>query len=238
VPIVHIDSYPGGCWANFFRLAKKGNSKKNGIFRTKHGFVRAVFRMHKDPVFFHPLVFLEKSINMTKLVRQTAMTVIMALAMFTHSAQAQKENKIAVVDFNIVVAAMPEYIAATTKIQNLTNAYQDSLKNMVTKYQATKDTYAKLETSASPETKKKAADDLQAIQDAANAFQQAKFGNTGEIAQTQQNLMKPITDKLNNTIESYAKKEHLSLIIPKGQFMYADPATDATTKFQDYLKAQ
>ncbi len=238
MPTVHIHRYRSANSGNSFKLAKNRKSKKIGIFPVKHGFVRAVFRIHKDAHFFHPLVFLEKSINMTKLVRQTAMTVVMALAMFTHSAQAQKENKIAVVDFNVVVAAMPEYTAATTKIQNLTKAYQDSLQNMVTKYQATKDTYAKLETSASPETKKKAADDLQSIQDAANAFQQAKFGQGGEIDQTRQNLMKPITDKLQNTIDSYAKKEHLSLIIPKGQFMYADPSTDATSKFQDYLKAQ
>jgi outer membrane protein len=172
---------------------------------------------------------------MTKFVQRSAITAVMAFAMFTQSAQAQK---IAIVDINAVVSAMPEYQSASTKIDGLTKAYTDSLQNMRTKYQATSDGYAKLGETASADMKKKEQDDLAAQQDAFGKFQEAKFGQEGELAQMKQNLMKPITDKLQNTLETFAKKKHYTMIIPKTATVFADPSVDATTEFQDFLKAQ
>jgi outer membrane protein len=172
---------------------------------------------------------------MTQFVQKTAITAVMAIALFTHSAQAQK---MAVVDINAVVAAMPEYQTASTKMDALKKAYTDSLQNMRTRYQATSDTYAKLGETASADMKKKEQDELAVQAKAFQDFNEAKFGQEGEIVQMQANLMKPITDKLQNTLATFAKKEHYTMIIPKSATVFADPAVDATTKFQDYLKAQ
>ena len=172
---------------------------------------------------------------MTKFVQISAITAFMAFALFTQSAQAQK---IAVIDVNAVGAGMPEYQAATAKIQSLQKAYQDSLQAMKTKYQATMDTYAKLGETASPDMKKKETDDLAAQEDVYTKFNAAKFGQDGEIAQTSANLMKPIQDKLQNALEGFAKKEKYAVILPKTATVFADPSLDQTTKFEDYLKAQ
>jgi outer membrane protein len=159
----------------------------------------------------------------------------MAFGLFTQSAQAQK---IALVDVNAVVTSMPEYQAATEKVQTLTKAYQDSLKSMQTKYQATKDTYDKLGATASEEMKKKENDDLAGLQKSYSDFYDAKFGQTGELAQMQQNLMKPITERLKNILDSFRKKEKLAMILPASGAVSFDPELDQTVKFQDYLKTQ
>lgn len=159
----------------------------------------------------------------------------MVFALFTQSAQAQK---MAVIDVNAVGAGMPEYQAATAKIQSLQKQYQDSLQAMKTKYQATMDTYSKLGATVSDDMKKKEADDLASQEDAYTKFNAAKFGQDGEVAQTSANLMKPIQEKLKNALEAFAKKEHFAVILPQTATVFADPTLDQTTKFEDFLKAQ
>jgi len=170
---------------------------------------------------------------MTTFVQRSAIAAFLALALFTQSAHAQK---IAVIDVNAVGAQMPEYQNATAKIQSLQKMYQDSMQAMKTKYLTTKDTYDKLGSAASADTKKKEDDDL-ASQEAAYAkFNADKFGQDGEVAQTSANLMKPIQEKLQNTIEAFAKKEHYTVILPKTATVFTDPSLDQTTKFEEYLK--
>jgi outer membrane protein len=178
---------------------------------------------------------------MTKFVQKFAITAVMALAVFTQSAQAQKGEtlKIAMVDVNTVVSTMPEYLDASQKIQTQTKAYQDSLQIMKTKFQTTKDTYDKLGAAASDDVKKKETEELTSLQDVYSKFYDEKFNQqTGELATMQQNLMKPILQKIQNALDAFRAKEHLSFIIPKGSVVSTDPAFDVTTKFSDYLKAQ
>ena len=157
---------------------------------------------------------------------------------FGLSVGAAHAQKIGVVDINTVVTAMPEYQAANQKIETLRKAYMDTLQTMQTEYQTKVQTYQKIGATASADFKKKEAADLDSLQSSFNAFRDAKFGNKGELAQLQANLMKPITDKLQNTLASYAKKERLAVILPKTATVYVEPAQDYTLKFQDYLKAQ
>jgi len=172
---------------------------------------------------------------MRKLAQRMAIAAIMAFGLSAGSAQAQK---IAVVDINTVVTAMPEYVAANSKIESQRKIYMDTLQSMQTQYQAKVDTYQKLGETASADFKKRETADLDSLQATFNKFRDDKFGQQGELAQMQANLMKPITDKLQNALASYAKKEKLTVILPKTATVYADPVTDYTVKFQDYLKAE
>ena len=161
---------------------------------------------------------------------------LVAFGFFAGQAQAQKS--IGVVDVNAVVTAMPEYIAANQKIEGQRKVYMDSITTMQTTYKAKQDAYSKVGESATADYKKKAQDDLDNLQLNFNNFREAKFGQDGELAKMQADLMKPITDKLQNTLASYAKKEHLTMILPKTATVFVDDALDVTTKFQEYLKAQ
>ena len=173
---------------------------------------------------------------MRKLAQQMALGAIMAFGLFTGAAYAQK---IGVVDINIVVQGMPEYTTANNQIEAQKKADMDTIQTMQTEYQTKLDTYQKLGETASPDFKKKEQADLDSLQAVFTKFRDDKFGQTGELAQLQANLMKPITDKLQNALASYARKEKLMVILPKtGATVYADPTIDYTTKFQDYLKAQ
>ena len=172
-------------------------------------------------------------------MRKLAQSAILAaVAIVVMSASSVYAQKIGVVDINAVVTALPEYQTANAKIQALTKQYEDTMETMRTQYQAAAATAQKLGETATPEFKAKEAAMLDSMQTVYGKFQESKFGQQGEIAQTQASLMKPITDKLQTALESYAKKERLSVIFPKTATVYDDPSIDYTTKFQDYLKAQ
>jgi outer membrane protein len=172
---------------------------------------------------------------MIKLAQRTALVAFLALGAFTGTASAQK---VAAVDIKTVLAAMPEAQAADQQIQAASKMWTDSLQNMRTQYQAKQDTYAKLGETASADYKKKEADDLQGLADQFTKFQEAKFGKEGELAQMQTKLLQPIYDKLRASLQAYAKKEKVSVIIDKGAAVYVDESADLTAKFQEYLKAQ
>lgn len=172
-------------------------------------------------------------------MRKLAQSAILAaVAMVGMSASSVYAQKIGVVDINAVVTSLPEYQTANAKIQAMTKQYEDSMQMMRTQYQAAAQTAQKLGETATPEFKAKEAAMLDSMQTVYTTFQESKFGQQGELAQTQANLMKPITDKLQAALESYAKKERLTIILPKTATVYDDPTIDYTTKFQDYLKAQ
>jgi outer membrane protein len=185
--------------------------------------------------FFNNILQKKHNSTMRKLAQRMALAAVMAFGLSTSAAHAQK---IGVVDINTVVTAMPEYIAANQKIEAQRKIYMDTLQAMQTHYQAAVDTYQKLGETASADFKKKESADLDSQQATFNKFRDDKFGQQGELASMQANLMKPITDKLQNALASFAKKEKLTLILPKTATVYADPAEDATLKFQEYLKAQ
>ncbi|HEY3874145.1 MAG TPA: OmpH family outer membrane protein [Candidatus Kapabacteria bacterium] len=173
---------------------------------------------------------------MTKLAQGVAIVAVAAFSLFSQSAMAQKDQHIAVVDVNTVVAALPEYQTANQKVTALQTVYQDSLKGMQSRFQNTQETYSKLGETASADMKKKEQDDLTAQDQSIRAFYDQKFGQQGEISQMQASLLKPITDKIKTALEGFAKKEHYSMIVPSSSVIYSEPSMDQTTKFQDYLK--
>ena len=163
------------------------------------------------------------------------MAAIAAVALFGGSASAQK---VAVVDAVSVVSGMPEYQAANQKLEAQRAIWMDTIKTMQTQYQAKMDAYSKVGETASADYKKKAQEDLASLEQAFTKFRDSKFGQDGEIAQMQAQLMKPITEKVQAALQSYAKKEKIGLILPKTATIYVEDALDLTAKFTEYLKAQ
>jgi Skp family chaperone for outer membrane proteins len=172
---------------------------------------------------------------MTKFVQRVAFLSLMGLGLFAGTAaQAQK---IAVVDLPTVLNSMPEVQAANQRLEAQRQLWIDTLKTMQTQYQAKLDTYSKVGETGTPEFKKKAQDDLAQLQESFQKFQTAKFGQEGELAVMQQQMLKPIYEKLQVTLGTFAKKEKYEAILQKSSTLFTTEALDATAKFQEYLKS-
>ncbi|MDP4199974.1 MAG: OmpH family outer membrane protein [Bacteroidota bacterium] len=175
---------------------------------------------------------------MTTFVQRVALIGLAVLGMSLSTGTSLRAQKMGVVDVQAVLNSMPEVVAANQKLEAQRQVWLDTLKTMQTQYQAKLDTYSKVGETGTPEFKKKAQDDLTTLQESFTKFQTAKFGQEGELAQIQQQLLKPIYEKLQTTLAAYAKKDKLEIIFQKSSTVYTADAVDITTKFQDYLKAQ
>ena len=169
-----------------------------------------------------------------KNLAQRALGLLAVVALTAGAANAQK---VAVIDTRTVLAAMPEAQAANSRLEAARKMWTDSLQTMETVLQTKADTYQKMGDNVTADFKKKAQDELQTLQQSAMAYNQAKFGQQGELAQMQSQLVEPIMTKLKSAIDAYGKKEKYTLIIDKSAAIYVDNASDITTKFQDYLKS-
>lgn len=176
---------------------------------------------------------------MTKFVQRVAFLSLVGLGLFAGmTPRTANAQKIGIVDLQVVLAAMPEVQAANQRLEAQRQLWIDTLKTMQTQYQAKLDTYSKVGETGTPEFKKKAQDDLAALQESFQKFQTSKFGQEGELAVMQQQMLKPIYEKLQTVLGAYAKKEKLEAIFQKSSTLYAADAVELTSKFQDYLKAQ
>jgi outer membrane protein len=170
-------------------------------------------------------------------MKNLAQRVLGFLAVVALTAGAANAQKVAVIDSKVILAAMPEAQAANTRLEAARKIWQDSLQTMETVFQTKADTYQKMGDNVTPDFKKKSQEELQTLQQTAIAYNQAKFGQQGELAQLQAQLVEPIMTKLKNAIDTYGKKEKLTVILDKTATIYVDGASDITSKFQDYLKS-
>lgn len=179
---------------------------------------------------------------MTKFVQRAAsrfaLLGLVSLAMIFGAGTTARAQKLGVVDVQAVLTGMPEVQAANTKLEAQRQIWLDTLKTMQTQYQAKLDTYSKVGETGTPEFKKKAQEDLAGLQESFTKFQNAKFGQEGELAQMQTQMLKPIYEKVQTKLSAFAKKDKLDVIFQKSSTVFTADAVDVTTKFQDYLKAQ
>ena len=80
--------------------------------------------------------------------------------------------------------------------------------------------------------------ELQALNQQILQFQQMKFGQNGEVQQTQMKMLEPLRAKIKDAIDDVTKAENLTLILDKSTetVLFADDKFDITFKVLDTLK--
>jgi outer membrane protein len=144
--------------------------------------------------------------------------------------------KIAYINAQMVLANAPGAAEARTTIQKETDKHRadlaladDSIKNMITSFQ-------QKQLAMSKEVRDKQQADIQArqqaLQDRADALEQT-------MQKREQELIKPIMDKINAVLGDIRKEAGLSVIFDTstGSVVAADPALDLTDQVLTRLKA-
>lgn len=152
------------------------------------------------------------------------------------STGAQAQQRIAIVDSRQVLEAYPEYVAAVQKMQGIQKVWEDSLQTMSTVLKTKYETYQSMVEQMTPEKKKAVEAELALMQENAQKFQTAKFGQQGELAQQQAAIGGPLFEKVRNLVAAYAKREKYTLMLDKSTAIYVDGAADVTDKVVTYIK--
>jgi outer membrane protein len=168
-------------------------------------------------------------------MKKIALSAFAAVVMLL-STGAQAQQRIAIVDSRQVLEAYPEYVAAVQKMQGIQKVWEDSLQTMSTVLKTKYETYQSMVEQMTPEKKKAVEAELALMQENAQKFQTAKFGQQGELAQQQAAIGGPLFEKVRNLVAAYAKREKYTLMLDKSTAIYVDGAADVTDKVVTYIK--
>ena len=145
--------------------------------------------------------------------------LIAAMALLTLTASAQ--GKFAIVDFNELVMLMPEADAARTQMQAAQKEANDTYQSMVEEAQAKYAEYQQKQASWSNAVKESKEKELGEIQ---NRIQEFERSIQVELQQQQSQLMEPIYEKANETVEKLAKVGGYTFVFEASQYLYVDKA--------------
>ena len=146
--------------------------------------------------------------------------------------------KVGIVDLQMVVEQLPDAKKIDSQIKELATTYQDSLLKMQGDLESQFQTYQKQKGMMTQEQQLQTEQDLQALNQQVLQFQQAKFGQQGELQMKRLELLQPLRNKIKAAIDEVSASEKLTLVLDKSTetVLYSDDSLDITFKVLDNLK--
>jgi outer membrane protein len=166
--------------------------------------------------------------------------IVAALLIFGYNLQAQNSVKIGYVDSEEILKALPEAIKAQGELDALINQWNDVIDSMAQALQQAYGDYQKQQNTMPENKKMETQQRLVQQQQVMEEYRRQKFAQgTGEIYQKQDQLLKPVKEKIFEAIEATAKEENMQFVFDKSGdiiLLYADASFNITYKVLDRLK--
>jgi len=131
----------------------------------------------------------------------------------------QAQSKIAHINTQELIAAMPEAKAAQTEIETLGKTYQTDIQASITEYQNTVKQYEAEATTKTDEENQKRGLELQEKQ---QRIQQFRSDAQQDIAKKEAELFKPIQEKAMAAINTVAKEKGYQYVLDRATLIVAD----------------
>ncbi len=161
------------------------------------------------------------------------------LAIFSASSFAQL--KIGYVDSNTIMDNLPDAQDARQKLDALVKDWQAELNKKEAEWKSKYDDYEKRKLIMTDQTRAEMETELMNMEKEISDFREKKFGTNGELFQKQDELMKPVQNKIFNAIQDIAEDEDLDFVFDRSgdvMLLYAKEEYDITNKVLDKLKLE
>jgi len=145
------------------------------------------------------------------------------------------------VDSDTIMDNLPDVQDARLKLDALIQEWQNELKKLEADWKTKYDDYEKRKLIMTEQTRVETELELVAIENSIADFREKKFGANGELFLKQDELMKPLQNKVFNVIEAIAREENLDFVFDRSgdiMMLYAKEEYDLTTKVLDRLKLE
>lgn len=152
-------------------------------------------------------------------------------AMLTASAQ-----KYAIIDTRYILDKMPEYAAAQKQLDAVAAGWQKDIDTKQSDLDRMYKAYEAEQVMLSDDLKKKRQDQLFLKEKELRELQRQRFGFEGDLFKKRQELVKPVQDKVYNTVQKMATQRGYDFVLDKSEgitVIFADPKLD---KSDDVLK--
>ncbi len=161
-----------------------------------------------------------------------------ALLMFCGTVLSPAQSKIGWFNSQAIMEKYPEAQDAQHQIDNIVADWQGELAKMQNDWKKKFEEYDKKKLILTDQLRADAEKELREMDDKINDFRTKKFGQNGELFQKQNELMKPVQNKIYKILEDVAKDDSYDYIFDKSGdilLMYSNPGLDLTTKILDKL---
>ena len=127
------------------------------------------------------------------------------------------------------------------KLDALIQEWQTELKKLESDLKLKEDDYEKRKLIMTEQTSTEAKAEIAKLEKEISDYRDKKFGANGELFQKQNELMKPVQNKVFTIIQQVATEENLDFVFDRSGdiiFLYAKPEYDLTAKVIERLKVE
>lgn len=162
---------------------------------------------------------------------------LIALLLFPSLSFAQL--KIGYIDSNALMDQLPDVQDARQRLDALIQEWQTELNRLESEWKSKYDDYEKRKLIMSEQTRAETESELVRLENQIAEYREKKFGTNGELFQKQDELMKPVQNKVFNAIKEVAQEEDLDFVFDRSgdiMILYAKDKYDITAKVLAKLK--
>ena len=149
--------------------------------------------------------------------------------------------KIGYVDSDTIMENLPDAQDANQKLDALVKEWQTELSKLEQEWKTKYDDYDKRKLIMTDQTRAETEQELIKLEKQVGEFREKKFGNNGELFQKQDEIMKPVQNKVFNAITDIAKEEELDFVFDRSGdvlLLYAKEEYDITANVLEKLKLE
>jgi outer membrane protein len=148
------------------------------------------------------------------------------------------QQKIGFIDSESIMKQLAEAQDAQKKIDVIVTTWKDEIADMEKKWKEKFDQYDRRKLVLSDQSRMAAEKELQDLDRKIMETRTLKFGQDGELTKKQQEIMKPVQDKIFQAIQEVAKEDSYDYVFDKsGQvlLLFTNEKFDLTVKVLDKI---
>ncbi len=162
-----------------------------------------------------------------------------ACAALSVAAPMYGQAKIGYISTEAIMKQLPDAQDAQKQLDALTAGWQEELNKMQADWKKKYDEYDKKKLIMTDQRRAETERELRDLDQKMADFRNQKFGQNGELFAKQNELMKPVQDRVFKAIQDVAVEEGYDYVLDKSGeilLMYANPKLDLTDKVLEKLK--
>ncbi len=166
------------------------------------------------------------------------LTLIFA-TFFLFSFSGIAQQKIGYVDSDAIMSKLPDAQDAQKQIDAQIKEWQEELDKMEKNWKSRYDDYQNRKLTMSNRKRAETEKELMSMEEKIRDYRQKKFGAKGELFKLQEDIMKPIQNKIFAAIQKVADEDDFDYVFDRSGdviFLYTKDKWDLTQKVLDKIK--
>ncbi len=164
-----------------------------------------------------------------------------AIAIFLVPGLLTSQVKIGYVDSDTIIQQLPEAQDAQRQLDALVAEWQNELQKMHAEWEQKYEDYDKKKLIMTDQTRAEMEKELAELDRKVAEYRNQKFGQNGEVFRKQEELMKPVQDRVFKAIQDVALEEDYDFVFDKSGdilLLYTNEEFDLTQKVLSRLQEQ